>query len=138
MVNKKFLGLQIHNHLSWKNDTEQMIPKLSAACCAVRSMDHISSINTVKSIYYAYFHFVIKYGIILGGNSSISGKIFTLQNKILRIMAGAQPRTSCRNLFRRLQIPPLPCQYIVSLIKFVVNNKEVFQTNLSIYRSLTL
>jgi hypothetical protein len=64
-------------------------------------MIHISNINTRKSIYYAYFHSIIKYGIFLGGNSSNSGKIFTLQKKIIRIMAGAQNRTSYRNLFKQ-------------------------------------
>jgi len=51
--------------------------------------------NTFKSIYYACFHSIIKYGIIFGGDSSNSGKIFTLQKKGVRIMAVAQPRTSC-------------------------------------------
>jgi len=27
-VNKKFSGLQIDNHINWKNHIEQMIPKL--------------------------------------------------------------------------------------------------------------
>ena len=53
-------------------------------------MVHISNINTLKSYYYAYIHSVIKYGIFFGGNSSNSGKISTLQKKIVRIMAGAQ------------------------------------------------
>jgi hypothetical protein len=44
-----------------------MIPTLSAACYAVRSIVHISNIDTLKSIYYAYFHSVIKYGIIFWG-----------------------------------------------------------------------
>jgi hypothetical protein len=55
----------------------------------------------------------------------------TLRNK--RIMAGSQPRTSCRNLFNKSEILPVPCQYILSLRKFSVNNEERFQTNLSIY-----
>jgi len=46
MVNAKFLGLQIDNHRNWKNHIEQMVPKLSAACYAFRSMVHISNINT--------------------------------------------------------------------------------------------
>jgi len=54
-------------------------------------MVHISNINTLKSIYYAHFHSVIKYGIIIGSNSSNSGKIFTLEKQIVRRMAGAQP-----------------------------------------------
>jgi hypothetical protein len=55
-----------------------MIPKLSRACYAVRSIVHMSNINTPQSIYYTYFHSIIKYGIILWGTSSSSGKIFTL------------------------------------------------------------
>jgi len=31
-VNGKFLGLQIDNHLNWKNHIDQMISKLSGAC----------------------------------------------------------------------------------------------------------
>jgi hypothetical protein len=65
-INTKFLGLQIDNHLNWKNHIDLMIPKLSRACYAVRSMSHISSSNTLKSIYFAYFHSIMKYGIILG------------------------------------------------------------------------
>jgi hypothetical protein len=42
MINAKFLGLQIDNHLIWKNHTDQMIPNLSGAC------------YTVKSIYFAF------------------------------------------------------------------------------------
>ena len=99
-VNTKFLGLQIGNHLNWKNHIQKMIPKLSAACYAVRSMVHISNINTLKPIYYVYFHSNIKYGIIFWGNSSNSRKIFTLQKKIVKIMASAQPRISCRSLFK--------------------------------------
>jgi hypothetical protein len=63
MVNTQYLGLQTDNHLNWKNHIEQMIRKLSGACYAVRSMVHISNINTLKSINYAYFHSIIKYGI---------------------------------------------------------------------------
>jgi len=69
-----------------------MIPKFSGVCYAVRWMVHTSNINTLKSIYYAYFHSIIKCGIIFWANSSNSGKIFTLQKKIIIIMADAQPR----------------------------------------------
>jgi hypothetical protein len=56
MVDVKFLGLQIDSHLTWKNYIKQMIPMLSGACYAVRSVVHISNINTHKSIYCTYFH----------------------------------------------------------------------------------
>ena len=132
-MSTKFLFLQIDNHINWKNHVEQMIPKLSAAHCAIRSMVHISNINTLKSIFSADFHSAIKYEIIFGGSSSNSGKIFTLHKKTIRIMAGAQPRTSCRSLCRQLEILPVSCQYILSLTSFIIDNQEIFQTNSSIH-----
>jgi hypothetical protein len=120
-VNIKFIGLQLYNHLNWKNHNEQMIPKLSAACYAIRSMVHISSINTVNWIYYAYFHSVIKYRIILEVRLSPVGR-FSLYKRKLPIMAAAHPRTSCRSLFKQLQVLSVPYQHILSLTNFTVNN----------------
>jgi hypothetical protein len=80
MVKTNFHGLHIDNHLNWKNHIDQMVPKLSGACYTVRLMFHISNITTLKSIYFAYFHSIIKYGIIFWDNSSNSGKILTKEN----------------------------------------------------------
>jgi hypothetical protein len=93
----------------------------------------ISVILTLISIYYAYFHSVIKYWIIFWGNSSNSGNISVLPKKVTRIMAGAQLRTSCRSLFKQLMIPPLPCQYILTLMNFTITDQENLQTNSSIH-----
>jgi hypothetical protein len=35
-INTTFLGLLIDNHLTWKNHIDQMVPKLSGECYAVR------------------------------------------------------------------------------------------------------
>jgi hypothetical protein len=58
-VNIKFLGLQTDNHINWKAQIEQLIPKLRAARYAVRSMVHISNIITLKSIYNPRFRSII-------------------------------------------------------------------------------
>ena len=50
MVNTTFLGLEMVNHLNWINHIEQMIPKLSAACYAIRAMVCVSNIYSFKSI----------------------------------------------------------------------------------------
>jgi hypothetical protein len=87
------------DHINCKNDIEQMISKLSGSCYAIKLMVPLSNINTLKSIYNASFHSVCKYGIIFGG------KRFILQNKLSE------------------------CQYILSLMNFIINNKRLFQTN---------
>ena len=84
-----------------KNHIDQMIPKISGAY-AGRSVVHISNITTFKSIYFTYFHCIIKYGIIFWGNSSNSDKILALQKKIVRIVVGVKPITPCRSLFKKL------------------------------------
>jgi len=45
-------------------------------------------------------------------------------------MSGAEPRASCRGLFRRLEILPVPCQYtcILYLMLFIIDNPNNFQT----------
>jgi hypothetical protein len=94
------------------DDDDQIIPKQSAVCYMVRQMYHICNNDTLRSIYFAYSHSIASYGIILGGNSSYSKKIFTLQKRVIRIKVGTHPRTSCRRLFKKLEILTVPSQYI--------------------------
>jgi len=53
-------------------------------------------------------------------------KIVRMQKRIIRIMTSCKSRVSCRNLFRRLEILPLVTHYILSLMLFVVKNKNLF------------
>jgi hypothetical protein len=48
-------------------------------------------------------------------------------------MAGVIPRNSYRSLFKRLDILTLPCEYIFSLLLFIVSNQEHFQTNSALH-----
>jgi hypothetical protein len=75
----------------------------------------------------------VKYGIIFWGNTSDSHKVFVIQKRIIRIMNGVDPTHTCRDLFRKLEILPVPCVYLFSLMTFVANNLDKFQTNHSVY-----
>jgi hypothetical protein len=63
----------------------------------------ISSTLTISSqfILSIFTIFTMMYGIIFGCNLSNSKKIFTLQKKIVGLMADVNPRNSCRSLFKR-------------------------------------
>jgi len=69
------------------------------------------------------------YGLLFWGNSPDSIKIFRLRKKITRIMMGCRSRDSCRKLFFNLEILPLPSQYILSLLLFLIRNKNQFLVN---------
>jgi hypothetical protein len=69
---------------------------------------------------YAYFHSVIRYGIIFLGNSSYAIKVFYLQKRMIRIIAGIGNRTWCKQSFIALKILTLSSLYIYSLLCIVV------------------
>jgi hypothetical protein len=73
------------------------------------------------------------YGLLFWGSSPDSIKIFWLQKKIIRIMAGCRYTDSCRKLFINLEILPLHSQYILSLLMFMIRNRSQFFVNSEIH-----
>jgi len=112
----KFLGLTLDNSLSWKKHIEAIVPKLSAATFAMRIVQPLLSLDSLKLIYYSYFHSILTYGIIFWGNTPHINAIFRMQKRIVRIMVGVRNRDSCRQNFKRLKILPLQSQYLLSLL----------------------
>jgi hypothetical protein len=100
----KFLGVRIDSCLTWKNQIEQVIPKLSAACYAVRMMYHIMNIDALRMIYFWYFDSVMEYGTIFWGNSASVDKVFKLQKRTVRIMAGVRSRCLNTGPFKRMDL----------------------------------
>ena len=125
-LNTKFLGLVITNSLSWKDHITQVIPKLSKACYVHRCIRLFMSQDALTSVYYSYFHSLVSYRIIFGGNCLCSSHIFQLQKKAVRIIMGSRPRDSSRELFKHLRILPLQFQYILSFLIFLVDKKNLF------------
>jgi len=70
-----------------------VINKLNGACYAVGSIVHISNINTLKSIYYAYFNSTIKYGIIFRVISPTVGRfsLYKRKSSELRLVHNPEP-----------------------------------------------
>jgi hypothetical protein len=100
-------------------------------------MKSYSNIATLRMIYHAYFHSLMRYGIVFWGNSLESKKIYLLQQKTIRIMMGMKHRESCRPAFTKLNNLTLASQHILSLMIFMINNLENFTFNYSIYKRPT-
>jgi len=65
---------------------------LSGVCYAVRSMGHISNVKTFKLIYYAYFHSIIKHGIIFGATLPIVGRFSFYKRKSSKLQLVHNPK----------------------------------------------
>ena len=79
----RFLGLIIDSTLSWKQHIDRIIPKLNRACFAIKQVKPYMAVESLKTIYFSYFHSIITYGIIFWGNSIHSQYIFKIQKKWL-------------------------------------------------------
>lgn len=98
-ISTKVLGMPINNHVNWKKCIDvcrYILPKLSTACFAVRRLCHILNIDVLRMMYFAYFHSVMKYGVIFSGNSTNVCCVCTLQNRLIRIISDVGERYSVR------------------------------------------
>ena len=132
-LSTNFLGLTLDSTLSWNLHVEQMSCKLNSACYAIRLLKSIISTNNLRTVYFAYVHSIITYGIIFWGNSPYSKNIFKLQKRVMRIIMKVDNRVSCRELFKKLNILPLHSQYILSVLLFVVTNMDIFTINSDVH-----
>jgi len=79
VYNTKFLGLTLDNTLSWRIHIDTTVPKLSSASLALREVKPFLSQDSLKIVYYSYFHSIMTFGVIFCGNSHNSSIIFRLQ-----------------------------------------------------------
>jgi len=128
-----FLGLTLDYTLSWRPHIARIGNKLRTACYILRILKLTLTAQNLKTIYFAYFHSIMSYGIIFWGNSTDNDVIFKLQKRAIRIMTNSSNKTSCRGLFKELVILPLCSQYILSLTLFVAKNREDFIINSDIH-----
>jgi len=93
MVNSiKFLDLTLDNTLSWRPHIDTIAPKLSSAGFALRIVKPLLSPESLRIVYFSYFHSIMTSGIIFWGNSCHSNVIFRLQKRVIRIITGIRNR----------------------------------------------
>jgi hypothetical protein len=135
--NIKFLGVTLDNQLNWKAHIDILYSKLSTSSYTIRILKQTLSQDILLMSYFGYFHSIMSYGIIFWGNSSYANKIFTLQKKVIRIIAGVRNRDSCRKSFKNLKILTLIPQYIFSFLIFILDNRDDYICNYDIHKRYT-
>jgi hypothetical protein len=110
---------------------DNLMVKLRRACYAIRSLRPFISHESLRMIYFSYFHTVMSYGIIFWENTLYSNNIlvFKQQKRVIRIITNSRNRDSYRELFKELNILPFYSQYIFSLLISVTDNMSLFKLN---------
>jgi hypothetical protein len=125
----KFLGLELDDKLNWKNYINILTKKLNSSCFQMHILRNILDKTSKLIVYHALFASIMQYGVELWGSSSYMRDIFKIQKKYLRIMTGAKPRTSCKGIFKELNVLTLPSLYILKSVNFVKSNFDILLTD---------
>ncbi|PNF22171.1 hypothetical protein B7P43_G05759 [Cryptotermes secundus] len=129
----KFLGVWLDKNLRWSMHTQELAKKLCKICFGLRVVKRVSGLESVRTLYYAYFHSLLSYGILFWGNSPNAKLIFKLQKRAIRAMMQIQKTTSCKQYFNYLNILPLPCLYIYETLVYTKSNLKTLATNSEIH-----
>ena len=112
----KFLGVFINENLKWTKHTRYLSSKLNTSLYMISSLQNITNMHVLRTMYFACFHTHLRYGVTLWGGDPEGLRIFHLQKKGVRIISNVSRNTSCRKLFKDLKILPLPCLYISEVV----------------------
>lgn len=112
----KLLGMILDRSLSWTPHIEQVCTRLSRVIFLLRRLMDCVPHASVRSAYFAFFHSIMRYGLIFYGNSSGINSVLLLQKKAVRILAKADYLDHCRPLFIKLRVLTVINLYIFELL----------------------
>lgn len=125
----KYLGLTIDSGLSWGPHIDALCDRLAAACFALSRLRPSLHTDNVKKAYFGYFHSILSYGVELWGDAADRERVFWLQKRAIRVVAGVRWDHPAKELFIGYKILTLPSLYILEVAKQVRYNLEQFQSN---------
>lgn len=123
----RLLGLVVDSTLRWTEHINFLCNYLARCCYAIKTIkQHVTS-NAVRTLYFACFQSHLKFSLIHWGGSTHWLRVFRLQKRSIRIIAGLGWRDSCRSSFISYKILTLPSLYIYELCCFVFRNRDMFE-----------
>lgn len=122
----KFLGVTIDAKLTFEHHVNVITKKLCSATYVLRNISKIVDRETTKMAYYGLFHSVCTYGLLAWGHSSHAARVFSLQRRAVRIVAGVKYRDDVRPFFISLKILTIPCQYILECLLYIYKNSSCY------------
>jgi len=84
----EYLRVLIFNQLKWQQQIDHMCRKLACASFAIHTLQDVSPISTLKTIYYDLTHQHRLNGLVCWSHATKTSfkKIIILRNKIVRLM----------------------------------------------------
>jgi hypothetical protein len=126
----KFLRINITECLTLHTHINFVSPSLSKVYFIIKTLKDAMNFHMIKSIYYAYFQFRLKYKTVFWGPVKDSIKDFLIQKKGDATNCGVNIRVSCRGiLLPEFKILTLPSLYILDILCFIKKLESNFKFN---------
>jgi hypothetical protein len=84
----KFLGITLTENLKWNSHIQALCLNLCQVTFTIKSLRNVVRKWTLRSIYFAKFQSLLKYGIIFWGEESGSTQVLKIQKKVLLVIEG--------------------------------------------------
>ena len=122
----KFLGIHVESSLGWQTHINHVAKKISRGLYMLRILKNNITNESLLSVYYAYVHSHLNYGILLWGNHTSAHTLFVLQKRALRLSYAVSPRTHCKPLFVQSGILTLPAMFVLASLLYARENINSF------------
>lgn len=126
--NTKFLGVHIDEHLDWSFHIDCLENKLNSICFCIRTVSRYLNETSCRTLYFANFEGIARYGIIFWASNSKAQNIFVIQKRTIRTMYKMPPLQSCRGIFKAKRILTIHALYIYETILFTFKNRHLFDS----------
>jgi hypothetical protein len=108
---------------------------LSKVAYTIKSLKEILSLNLIRNIYFTKFHSLLRFGILFwgGAGGELMTRMLRIQKRVIISMVGVNSRTSCRHLFKELNILTLVSLYILEVICYIRKHHQYVELNSNIH-----
>lgn len=116
----KYLGLIFDNKFTWGKHIDTLCSKLTSELFLLSRYAQYQNYFLLRLIYNSMIESRLRYGIVLWGSASRKEflRVFYLQKRAVRIIAGVRRRAPCKTFFQSLRILTLPSLYIYEMLLF--------------------
>ena len=121
MKERKYLGIIMDEHLTFKNHMDTVKLKLNRANGLLAKLRHYVNLTLLRTIYYAIFEPHLRYGCQLWGQAQtqVLQNIEKIQNKALRILNFKNPWDPIEQIYKESKIFKLKDIVTIRSLKFV-------------------
>jgi hypothetical protein len=128
-----FLGLHIDPKLCWSIHGDSVAEKVSKNIFLLRNLKNQLSPEYLRSIYFGICESHLIYGLLVWGHTTIRHRLFGLQRKAIRILAGLGYTDDCKVYFTSLNILTLPSFYILVCLIYVKTHLDEYTSHREIH-----